>query len=116
MNRQITLQLSDRVIRRAESQAKHSALAANLFERLPDFSLAPIDEIIDVRQELRPYLDRFRGGISTYAEGIQSAPWNRDFAAEADELFIKHVKSGILVRLKIGSIQAAIRFGTFQER
>lgn len=76
-------------------RAKHSQLAANLLQRLPDFSYAPIDEIIDIRKELQEPLDRFRGGVSTYAVSMKSLPWNKDFAAEADELFIQKVKPGI---------------------
>lgn len=76
-------------------QANHTALAENLLRRLPDFSETPIDELLDIRGELRPSLDRFRSGISTYAKDIQSAPWDEDFAAEADELFIQQVKPGV---------------------
>jgi hypothetical protein len=76
-------------------RVRHSALAANLLEQLPDFGLTPIDELLDIRTELQASLDRFRGGVSTYAAGIKSAPWNKDFAAEADELFIQKVKPGI---------------------
>jgi hypothetical protein len=76
-------------------QANHTALADNLLRRLPDFSETPIDELLDIRGELRPSLDRFRSGISTYAKDIQSAPWDEDFAAEADELFIQQVKPGV---------------------
>jgi hypothetical protein len=77
-------------------QVKHCALADNLLRRLPDFSQTPIDELLDIRTELRPSLDRFRSGVSAYAKDIQSAPWDRDFAAEADELFIQKVKPGVI--------------------
>jgi hypothetical protein len=76
-------------------QARHSALAANLFERLPDFSATTLGEILDIRKELSDSLDRFRSGLSNYAREMRSAPWTKDFAAEADELFIREVKPGI---------------------
>jgi hypothetical protein len=76
-------------------QANHSALAANLLQRLPDFSSTPIDALLDIRNELRPSLSRFRSGIVSYSKEIQSAPWDKDFAAEADEIFIEKVKPGI---------------------
>jgi hypothetical protein len=77
-------------------RARHSALAGALLESLPDFSHAPIDEIIDIRKELREPLDRFRGGVSTYAASMKTIPWNKDFADEANELFTQKVKPGIL--------------------
>jgi hypothetical protein len=76
-------------------QANHSALAANLLQRLPDFSATPIDALLDIRNELRPSLGRFRSGIISYSKEIQCAPWDKDFAAEADEIFIEKVKPGI---------------------
>jgi hypothetical protein len=78
------------------AQAKHSATAANMLERLPDFGLTPIDSVLDIRRELRPYLDRFRSGIKTYSTKIESAPWSADFAPEADEVFIQDVKPAFL--------------------
>jgi hypothetical protein len=78
------------------AQAKHSATAANMLERLPDFGLTPIDSILDIRKELRPYLVNFRGGIKTYSNRIQSAPWSRDFAPEADEVFVAEVYPAFL--------------------
>lgn len=77
-------------------RAKHGALADNLLERLPDFGNTPVDKILDIRAELQGSLDRFRGGISTYAAGMKSVPWNKDFADEANELFIQKVNPGIL--------------------
>lgn len=67
-----------------------------MLRRLPDFGETGIDELLDIRSELRPSLDRFRSGISTHAKDIQSAPWDEDFAAEADEIFIQQVKPGVI--------------------
>ena len=78
------------------AQAKHSATAANMFEQLPDFGLTSIDSILDIRKELRPYLHPFRSGIKSYSTKIQSAPWSKDFTAEADELFIREVIPALL--------------------
>ncbi|HYU97456.1 MAG TPA: hypothetical protein VE977_01385 [Pyrinomonadaceae bacterium] len=76
-------------------QANHCALADNLLRRLPDFSETPIEELLDIKSELSSSLDRFRSGVSTYATDIKCAPWDKDFAAAADEIFIQKVKPAI---------------------
>ncbi len=77
------------------NQSKHSALASDYLRRLPVFDDTSIDEILDIRKELDKYLIRFRSGISNYATKISSAPWDKDFSVEADEIFIREVKPGI---------------------
>jgi hypothetical protein len=77
-------------------QAKHSALAANYLERLPVFDEISVDEILDIRKDLNPYLARFRSGISTYATKLLSASWDKHFPFEADEIFIREVAPAIL--------------------
>jgi hypothetical protein len=70
----VKLGIEDGAISRSSirvNQAKHCALADNLLRRLPDFSETGIDELLDIRSELRPSLDRFRSGMSTYAKDIQ---------------------------------------------
>jgi hypothetical protein len=78
------------------SQAKHCAFTQNTFERLPDFSEAPISDLIDIRADLRQYLDRFRGGMLEYTGFIKSALWDDDFAAEANQVFTQKVTPSVL--------------------
>jgi hypothetical protein len=62
-----------------------------LFENLPQFELASVDEILDIRKDLQLYLDRFRSAILKYSGGIVSAQWDADFSFEAEQVFLKDV-------------------------
>jgi hypothetical protein len=86
-----TMSVSDLHIDRS----KHVALAGDLLRKLPLLEDVPIDEIIDIRSELEKPLVRFRSGLIEYSEEIKSAPWDRDFEIEADQLFRKYVGPAI---------------------
>lgn len=77
-------------------QGKQSALAADLFERLPVFDEATIEEVIDIRKELELPLIRFRGAVSGFSEKIKTAAWDADFSAEARNVFVKEVGPTVL--------------------
>ncbi|MBK8901585.1 MAG: hypothetical protein IPM53_10415 [Anaerolineaceae bacterium] len=85
------IKVSDTGIR----QGKHSTLAAQLFERLPLFEQASLDEILDIRSELEKYLTRYRRAVINFSSEIRSAYWDDDFPIEAEELFIREVAPAI---------------------
>lgn len=58
---------------------------------LPTFENATIDEILDLREEFKDQIVRFRSAVLRYSEEIQSLPWDDDFQVEADRLFEKEV-------------------------
>ncbi len=87
MLREGQAELSDR----QQERGRHPALAANLFERLPAFDRASVDELLDIRKELQAPLVRFRRALMTYAAQMQAGPWGEDFAAEAEDLFHREV-------------------------
>jgi hypothetical protein len=72
-------------------RSRQTALVSRLFEQLPQFELASLNEIVDIRSELEKYLVRFRSAIINYSEEITSAPWNSDFSHETEQLFRKEV-------------------------
>lgn len=78
------------------AQAKQSRLAADLLERLPLFDVASIDEIIDIRRDLERHLVRFRSAIMKYAENIRTASWDKEFSAEATEIFHRDIEPAVL--------------------
>jgi hypothetical protein len=78
------------------ARGKHSALAANLFERLPLFDEAPIDELLDIRTELGRPLIRFRAAVIKFSEEIKNAAWDEDFSIEAETVFHRDVEPAIL--------------------
>ena len=59
-------------------------VAAEMFESLPGFPEATLEEIGDIRNELAPHLEGFRRGIIGISTEIQSAPWDKDFPHEVE--------------------------------
>ena len=59
-------------------------LATDLLARLPGFSEATVDELIDIRQELAPHVVGFRKAILDLSTEIQSVPWDTDFPFEVE--------------------------------
>ena len=85
------------------SRGKQSQLAASLFERLPNFDLANMSEILDIRRELQAPLVRFRASIVSISADIEAAPWTRDFWHDVEQVFRKQVEPALL------DIEEAIR-------
>lgn len=79
-----------------KKRANEVALASNLFERLPSFDLATIDELLDIKKELNKYLVDFRSGIIKLNENINSSQWDIDFKKEVEYLFRKEIEPSIL--------------------
>jgi hypothetical protein len=77
-------------------KAKEVSLAIDLFARLPTFTTASIDEILDIRRELNNPLTHFRSGIIKLAEQITSEPWDKDFEHEAERLVRRDIEPTIL--------------------
>ena len=78
------------------NHSKHTALAANLFKRLPYFELASMDEILDIRSELKPSLIRFRQAMIDLSESIQNSQWDKNFKSEVEILFRKSIEPTII--------------------
>lgn len=69
-----------------DTSCKAATVAASLFRRLPTFESASIDEIIDIRKELEPYLKPFRMAIQDFSDEVESQPWEPGFASEVGRL------------------------------
>lgn len=80
----------------AQLRSKIVGLASDMLGRLPLFDVASMDELLDIRRELDPYLVRFRSAVISYARVIQSAQWDSDFQDEADLVFRERVAPAIL--------------------
>lgn len=74
----------------------HAGLADNYIQRLPSFSEATIDELIDIKSELSQPLIRFRSKMLCYSDSLQSMPWDNDFEKECDLLYDKEVAPALL--------------------
>jgi len=83
-------------IREQKDLNKTGALAANLFDRLPSFESATLDEIIDIRKDLDKYLVRFRGAMLKFAGDVRCQTWDAEFVADAEAVFRKDVEPALL--------------------
>ena len=72
-------------------RGKHVALAHDLISRPPIFEDASISEVLDVREELKGPLLRFRSAVLQFSDSIKSEPWSRDFETEADQVIRRDV-------------------------
>ncbi|HEY8602326.1 MAG TPA: hypothetical protein VIL85_28140 [Thermomicrobiales bacterium] len=72
-------------------RGKHSGLAADILERLPQFEYATVSDILDIRKELEQPLRRFRRAVLGFSEKIKNAPWDEDFVTEADGIFYRDI-------------------------
>jgi hypothetical protein len=77
-------------------RGKQVGLATQLFERLPLFEKASIDEILDIRRELEKPLIRFRSAIIRFSEDIKATSWDKDFVPESEKVFYREVAPTIL--------------------
>jgi hypothetical protein len=77
-------------------RGKHVGLVKHLFEYLPTFEDATVDEILDIRKELEKPLTRFRKAIISFSQDIKSAAWEKDFPPEADKIYLRDVKPALL--------------------
>ena len=73
------------------TRSKQIGLVSKLFERLPQFELATLDEILDIRTDLDKYLTRFRSAIIKYSDSIAAAQWDAEFSHDTEQVFLKDV-------------------------
>jgi hypothetical protein len=75
----------------APARSKQVSAAARFMGHLPAFERASIAEVLDVREELRAPLVRFRGAMITLERTIESAAYEADFVDRVDELYREQV-------------------------
>ena len=74
----------------------HAGISENYIQRLPAFSEASVDELIDIKKELAKPLIRFRSKMIEYSDLIQTMPWDTDFQSECQLLYDKEVMPALL--------------------
>lgn len=72
------------------NRSKAMGLGENIFSRLP-VPQAPMDELLDLRQELSGVVSRFRRGLLNASAEMESAQWDESFYAEASHVYERHV-------------------------
>jgi hypothetical protein len=77
-------------------RAKQVSAAAQFMQHLPAFPDATVEEILDIRGELRDPLIRFRAAVIEMESLIQSAAHEPDFQAEVQDMFHERVAPALL--------------------
>ena len=91
--------VTSRVIHLSDIDRKkitHAGLTDNCLQKLPSFSEATANELIDIKKELSIPLIRFRSKMICYSETIQSMPWDDDFETECQILYSKEIAPSLL--------------------
>jgi hypothetical protein len=79
----------------AINRGKQAKLASYLFNRLPLFESASIDEILDIRKELERPLIGFRSALVDFANSIKNTAWDNNFSHDAEQVLISKVEPAI---------------------
>ena len=77
------------------SRLRKTKTGTSMITYLPAFENAPVEEILEARQETRDYLGRYRTTIATLAEKLQAEPFSPELSAEIEDLWI----DGVLPRI-----------------
>lgn len=88
-------------------RGKQVALAARLFERLPSFEFATLEQVLWVRRELRAPLINFRAKIIDFAKQVESASWDEEFEYYVEEILRHEVEPAVL------AIEQAVESNTY---
>jgi len=91
----------------AGRRAKRTGVASGFMAQVPGFPDATIAEILDVREELRDPLGRFRSIVSEFSGRLETAGHEEDVAIEVDDLYRAEVEP--VVR----EIQEAVESNTY---
>jgi hypothetical protein len=78
------------------ARASHGQLSAIILGHLP-LPQAPMEEILELRTTLQPYVPAFRGRLAEFALQIGQQPWTPDFQRAAERLFMERVEPEIEV-------------------
>ena len=75
---------------------KQIGFVFNIFQRLPNFENATIDEILDIRKTLDKPLIRFRSAIIEMSDCIRYKPWDEGFYYDVEKLFYHRIEPAVL--------------------
>jgi hypothetical protein len=77
------------------ARSKNAAAGAGLIDRLPSFPFADMSEVLDIRQELRTPLGRFRRAVSGLSSGVAVPPEDAEFSAALNARWIQEVQPAL---------------------
>lgn len=85
-------------------------VALDMFQRLPNFSTVPMDELLGIRDELNPYLVPFRSAVLTLSREVARHPMSRALHTEV-ELEMRRT-----IEPSVKAIEDAVRSKTYLAR
>lgn len=84
-----------RLPERAVSNASEAALGTGFLARLPAFTAAPMDEVLDLRRDLDEPLGRYRRKVSHLRGELRTGPFNDHIEAEIDSVWRTEVSPAV---------------------
>jgi hypothetical protein len=85
------LDFTDPAQARVVKRANRAELAASMIADIPSFPHASVDEILDIRNRVSPYLSRFRAVVADLEEELNENIDGDQFAAEVEEVKLRRV-------------------------
>ena len=79
-----TVLLPEPLVQTADPSSLCATVAAQMLRRLPQFTSASMDEVLDIREELKPYLTPFRAGVADIAAMVRERDMVSSLAKEID--------------------------------
>lgn len=74
---------------------KHAGFVKEVIPTLPDFDRASLDEIVDIKRELKEPLERFRREVYSFVGKINFLPWEKDFKEECKSIYMTTMKDSV---------------------
>jgi hypothetical protein len=77
------------------AHAKNVSIGSGLIRKLPAFTAAPMDEILDLRREANGSLSRYRRAVASLTPKIASAAFGTEFNEEVNDIWLREVEPAI---------------------
>lgn len=94
-----------------EQRYRHAGFVQEIMPTLPNFSIAELNELSDIKLEFQEPLDRFRRKVYEFSSQISNLPWEAGFRDECRliyEMTIKEAVDEIDEKMKAGTLMANI--------
>lgn len=94
--RALTATAPDSITAGAHRRSRRAELGAGMIARLPAFPLAPLDELLDVKDDLTAALVRYRAAVSGLEQVLEADIGAGDLDAELDAMWDERVQPAVV--------------------
>lgn len=77
------------------ANAGEAAVGSGLIARLPAFDSAPLDELLDLRDDMQDPLKRYRSSVAQMSQRLRVGPFDQELGADMDHLFRSEVEPAL---------------------